>query len=456
MRGLKYFKERLQSIIKHPTMVDYILPFLKFLKDYIIKACVNFFRYIRHNPLKSLWRTVQVCILLFVSCIGMIVAEMLRFDFSEGLISNWRNNEGKKVIAIYSASGRAGEHLLYLRALKAAKSMNIEYVSCSFRNFSINSGPGMLFFTNTTASILNYIFKPAFNLSLTQYANILPYGINVLYVNIPNDGFVHSPLRFKEQFAHVPDYDMYADIRTLTTGDNKEMVEMLKLHDKKKKSPDSEKYLARKYKFVPLYLGCNDTPLKVSPVLKEKRVTKMALIGSLWGCYRNSFTTKRMLMDLAEKDLLEIYGDFSGMREIFGDRTHKFVDLDIGSGEIADIYRDYGVALIIHTLEHINENLPTSRISESVSGGVIVISDRHPFVLENFGDSVLYFDHTSGNREKLAAQIEERFKWAQEHPEEAIQKVEKAYSVWHEKFTFEKQLHNFIEQMDVILQEKID
>lgn len=98
-----------------------------------------------------------------------------------------------------------------------------------------------------------------------------------------------------------------------------------------------------------------------------------------------------------------------------------------------------GVALLFHSNHHFSDGTPTSRIFESAAAGSVIITDRNPFIVREFGDSVLYLDETD-SVDDLYQQIEEHLLWIRSHPEEAIQLAKKAHHIFEAKFTLESQL----------------
>src|ERR1700690_3003057 len=105
--------------------------------------------------------------------------------------------------------------------------------------------------------------------------------------------------------------------------------------------------------------------------------------------------------------------------------------------------RDAGIALVLHSQQHIEQKAPTGRIFEAASSGCVIISDRHPFVVNEFADSVLYIDDTQ-MADGLFQQINTHMQWISSHPQETEKMAQRAHSIFSKKFTLERQLQNLI------------
>lgn len=75
----------------------------------------------------------------------------------------------------------------------------------------------------------------------------------------------------------------------------------------------------------------------------------------------------------------------------------------------------YGLGLCLHLPQHREAGVPNMRIFELCAAGALTIADRHPFIEQWFGDSVLYVDAASGE-EALAEQVLSQVAWARANP----------------------------------------
>ncbi|MGN6671634.1 MAG: glycosyltransferase family protein [Candidatus Nucleicultricaceae bacterium] len=96
-----------------------------------------------------------------------------------------------------------------------------------------------------------------------------------------------------------------------------------------------------------------------------------------------------------------------------------------------------GICLVLHAEGHLKEGIPTGRIFEAAAAKSIIISDKHDFVVQYFGDHILYVNE---KEENLLDQVTAHLTWIAENPEKAEEKALGAYKIFSDLFTLEKQL----------------
>ena len=101
-----------------------------------------------------------------------------------------------------------------------------------------------------------------------------------------------------------------------------------------------------------------------------------------------------------------------------------------------------GVCLVLHSKTHLKYSIPSGRIFEAVAASAVTISDLNEFVIEHFGDSVLYIDQTLSG-EEMFKQVEAHMEWIRENPQEALEMAKKAHQIFEEHFLLENQLLDF-------------
>jgi hypothetical protein len=142
--------------------------------------------------------------------------------------------------------------------------------------------------------------------------------------------------------------------------------------------------------------------------------------------------------------------DQTGLVDIYGTQGIKIWNLKSYKGELPYDGRSFhealkisGIALILHSQEHLEAGAITGRIFEAAAAGCVIISDRHKFIEKEFGDSVLYLDIDKDHKlsgEKMFEQITSHLIWVLNNPKEAEQKARKAHGIFDAKFTLEDQL----------------
>lgn len=88
-----------------------------------------------------------------------------------------------------------------------------------------------------------------------------------------------------------------------------------------------------------------------------------------------------------------------------------------GSAVIAAAHH-WGMGLCLHLPAHRDAVVPNMRVFELAAAGAVIIADRHPFIEQWFGDTVLYVDPVGGEA-ALAAAILDRVAWIETHPVQA-------------------------------------
>ncbi len=110
-----------------------------------------------------------------------------------------------------------------------------------------------------------------------------------------------------------------------------------------------------------------------------------------------------------------------------------------------------GITLIFHARDHLYSGTPTGRIFEAAAANTVIISDRNQYVVDNFGDNVLYID-VEQDATKIFSQIDQHMQWIFTHPQQAQEMAEHCHQIFIQKFTLEKQMQRLL---DIALNTKI-
>jgi glycosyltransferase involved in cell wall biosynthesis len=278
--------------------------------------------------------------------------------------------------------------------------------------------------------ILNVIYKPTFNLLVTHYLSFMPYGYNVLYINVPNDMIFSADGNFKKRYAYAASADAYIDIYSILHNENIYLKKALA------KNNNSSAPI------IPMYLAQNI--LEYSPATKNQAL----VVGSLWGCNRGSIRVQDALRALGEDNNLVAYGLKSQLsilgKAYKGQIESSHPDTTDNYKKLINLQKEYGISLVFHNFEHLVDGIPTSRIMESVASGAIVISDYHPFIQKFFGDNVLYVN-TFESGDAIYQEVKKHMEWIRSNPQEAESKARKAYDIFAENFALETLLPKLYE-----------
>jgi hypothetical protein len=117
-----------------------------------------------------------------------------------------------------------------------------------------------------------------------------------------------------------------------------------------------------------------------------------------------------------------------------------------------DIASEAGVSLVLHSSIHNTYGLPSGRIFELAAASSVIICDQNPFVMQHFGDSVLYID-TNEDGPSIHRQIQQHMEWIRINKNKALEKAKKAYLINKEKFSLEDQLLRLAEFHDQLSNE---
>lgn len=165
--------------------------------------------------------------------------------------------------------------------------------------------------------------------------------------------------------------------------------------------------------------------------------------GAAW-CQQQSDKKGRywnLWNQLDEQDYFKVYGletTWTGLKSYGG-----FIPAD--GKRFVDTANKHGMMLVLHSKIHTDLGAPSGRIFEAAAAAALIISDRHPFVVREFGDTVLYIDVS---REDLFEQVDAHVQWARAHPEQAKAMAHTAHTLFLEKFTLEQQLLHLYQRLE--------
>lgn len=166
-----------------------------------------------------------------------------------------------------------------------------------------------------------------------------------------------------------------------------------------------------------------------------------------WDKFRSSENYKKFINMLSEKIPLKVYGHYYAASFLNPGVYDGYIPSSL---EIINTLRDNGIYLLSHSDKHIRASTPTLRIFEAVSANVAIISDMHPFAIEHFGDSLLYFDQNA-DADTMYAQVKKHVDWILANPERAKEMANRAHNIFLEKFTLEKDLIRIAKMHESIL-----
>lgn len=165
--------------------------------------------------------------------------------------------------------------------------------------------------------------------------------------------------------------------------------------------------------------------------------TRLFFGGVAWDNYRKS-TIIELYKLLDHTKYFDLYG-----AKDFGLNSYKGF-IPFGQNTILDIMKKSGVTLVLHSKDHFENDIPTARIFEAVAASTVVITDKLPFIVKNFGDSVLYIDRDL-SPEEIFKQIDAHMQWILSNPKDAIELARRSHKIFIERFTLEQIMKNVME-----------
>jgi hypothetical protein len=153
-------------------------------------------------------------------------------------------------------------------------------------------------------------------------------------------------------------------------------------------------------------------------------------VGSNWDGRR----FPALLEALARNRMLSLHGP--------ANRWEYLADAFMGSlpfdgRSVIERAHECGMGLCLHLPAHLDAGIPNMRVFELCAAGALIVSDRNPFVMEWFGDTVLYAD-TKLDDSEAAEQILAHGDWARSHPAAGRDMARAAQRIFIERFSLER------------------
>lgn len=169
---------------------------------------------------------------------------------------------------------------------------------------------------------------------------------------------------------------------------------------------------------------------------KEVNPAQLAYTYCNWGNRGNDERYIELTRLLSKQEYFHLFGGKAAENQ-YPESYQGSIPFDGES--LLDAFNERGITLVIHSQKHNPYKIPSARIFEAAAASTVIISDRNEFVLKNFGDSVLYFDHTKSGKE-MFQQIHKHMNWILAHPDLAQDKAKKAHEIYKKRFVLEDQL----------------
>lgn len=182
---------------------------------------------------------------------------------------------------------------------------------------------------------------------------------------------------------------------------------------------------------------------------KDIEPSQIVYMGVNWDKKRKGDKFSKIFKSLANKKQAVFYGAKESWENLVGDSYKGYFEGPNGLA-VVNLLQQYGISLLLHSNQHIKTSTPSGRIFESSASGALGISDMHPFIIENFGNNLLYID-TSKSAESIISQIENHLIWIKENPDKVKEMTKNAYELFVQNYTLEQLLINVAHMHEKIL-----
>ena len=171
--------------------------------------------------------------------------------------------------------------------------------------------------------------------------------------------------------------------------------------------------------------------------------SKLFYIGINWE--KNSRTHGRhhkLLKELDRRGIIEIYGPnkVGAVKPWAGFKGYKG-ELPFDGKSVLETASKVGVALVLSSKEHEEDEIMSSRLFEGVASGAAIIGDNHSFLQKNFGNSVWQID-SNRSFEDQAEEISQTLDAINANPTVTIERILESQEILKSKFNLAKQIQN--------------
>lgn len=190
------------------------------------------------------------------------------------------------------------------------------------------------------------------------------------------------------------------------------------------------------------YIGFNWIPTVQRTDFKSKRPQKLFYPG---GDVSDNTRSQDKYMDVFKRLDKTGYFEVYGKPERWRHTPRSFRgSIPFDGKSMLKINNNAGVTLIFHARDHLDNGIPTGRIFEAASANTVIISDRNQYVIDNFGDNVLYIDVDQSAAE-IFSQIDQHMQWIFNNPLQAQQMAERCHEIFLQRFTLEEQMQRLLD-----------
>ncbi len=325
------------------------------------------------------------------------------------------HNSGVKMLLVWRRG--IGERELGSRIMMVMKNLdvNARFV-CAFNGDTIYDK-----FIKDKPALAASVMKPDFILTIDRDVPALPFAPNFLVLDQSSNQYIIKNVSGKPQLIHKAHYEFAGLLPAFKE------IDLLK---------EAYESTGRKY------IGFNWRPTVHRTDFKAQLPQKLFYPGGdVSDNTRSANKYKEVFIKLDQTGYFEVYGS----PERWSHTPKSFRgSIPFDGVSMLKINNKAGITLIFHAHDHLNSGTPTGRIFEAAGANTVIISDRNQFIVDNFGDNVLYID-VNKNSTEIFSQIDQHMQWIFANPEQAQQMAERCHDIFLEKFTLEEQMQRLLD-----------
>ncbi|NBK97664.1 MAG: hypothetical protein EOM50_06530, partial [Erysipelotrichia bacterium] len=153
---------------------------------------------------------------------------------------------------------------------------------------------------------------------------------------------------------------------------------------------------------------------------------------------------------LDNENLTRIYGPEKFLDSIPWDGYQTYAgSLPFDGLSAMKAINECGISLVLTSDIHREAEAVSSRLFESCAAGAVLICDDNPYIVREFGDSVLYINYDKTDYTKNVEQIKNHLEWIKNNQSEALELARRSQKIYTEKFHLDTVLANIIEKHPV-------
>jgi len=174
-------------------------------------------------------------------------------------------------------------------------------------------------------------------------------------------------------------------------------------------------------------------------------VEQLAATGALSLCYFGTNwepRTRPLFRALSRRSYARIYGPPEAWAYLNGEGYCGSPPFDGISAQMT--YARYGAGLVSLSKDHLLDDIISNRIFEITSVGAVAICPDIPWIRQNFGESVYYYDPHQ-RFEQVSDQIHQIVGQVYERPQEAAERARTAAEIFEERFSADVLFPNVVQ-----------